>query len=309
MTIIAGHTYLLKYTLASTAGGTLTPSIGATAAATRADGTWLELIVATNTDPLVFTPSAAALVTRVSNVSVVDCLYSAALSDTMLSGALYHGGNVSPMTKHLLNAGITVTAGTFVPGTWLLCDMLLAYPGIDMNSLALQTLTTTITLPRYTDGIGVKAFMIPTTTLGNVAHNIAFIYTNTAAASGRTPGVILAGKLSAVPPHIYHSGVLVNNYGPFIPWSAGDIGITKADSIQFSAAGGTALTFGTLVLCKPLCCIPSIAVSIMQERDFLSQIPSLPRIVDGACLGLLFLAGGSVANSSNAFGFFDFGWA
>ena len=46
---------------------------------------------------------------------------------TMLDGryGLYHGGNVSPKTKHLHKFGMFTAAATVAPVTFILCDYLL----------------------------------------------------------------------------------------------------------------------------------------------------------------------------------------
>lgn len=51
-----------------------------------------------------------------------------------------NGGNVSTDIKGLLNAAALSTAATGVPATLLICDYLMAYPGINMNTLSAQTL-------------------------------------------------------------------------------------------------------------------------------------------------------------------------
>lgn len=51
-----------------------------------------------------------------------------------------HNGDVSTDIKHLLNMAAWGTAATSVPSTLVLCDYLMAYPGINMNSNSPQTL-------------------------------------------------------------------------------------------------------------------------------------------------------------------------
>ena len=299
--------YLVTWTLSGTFVGNFTVSMGgATGTARSAAGTYYETLAVVNTtSPLTITPSATSSTGAVSAVSVVKQLYSYALTDTMPSGAMYTGGNVSPATKHIANAGI-VAASSYCPGMWVLCDMLLAYPGINANTASAQALTTTATLPRYTDGKGVRAFVVPNTVLGATVQNIAFSYTNTTPASGRTLPVTVTGLPAAIVGHIYHSGVTANAYGPFLPLAAGDVGITSLDQITLSAAGGTTNTWLTAVLCKPLATLPVTTVGMLSERDFLNQLPSFPRVYDGAVLGWLYYAGVATAANSNAHGFIDF---
>jgi len=52
----------------------------------------------------------------------------------------YLGGDQSSDIKHLMNVSAMSTSTTGVPSTIILCDFLMYYPGINMNSNALQTL-------------------------------------------------------------------------------------------------------------------------------------------------------------------------
>lgn len=302
---VAGRSYRVIYTVSSRTAGSVTVSVGGTAGTTRsANGTFTETLVATNTDGLVFTPTDTARFT-IDNVSVVEVLQSFTLDDT-LEGAMYHGGNVSPDYKSILNAMMISATATLHPSMWMLCDFLMCYPGINMNTATLQTLLNANTLPRYADGKGVRAFLVIQTASGATAHNLLLSYTNTTPTSGRTLPVTVACTASAIVGHITHAGVAANNYGPFLPLQAGDVGITSVQSLQLSAASlaGEA----SLVLCRPLLTLPMTAASVAAERDLMNQLPSLPRVYDGACLGLLHFAGGAVVANATAYGSFDFCW-
>lgn len=216
-----------------------------------------------------------------------------------------HGGNVAALTKHLLNMSAISAVATAVPGQLMLVDMQGYYPGINMNVATAQTLTGSPTL-RYTNGQGVRAFLVPTVATGATAHNLSMSYTNQAGTSGRALPVTVACTASATPGHITHSGTAANNYGPFLPMAAGDTGIQSVQSVQLSAASlaGTA----ALVLAKPLVSIPLVAASIASERDLINQLPSLPQIKDGACLTWLYFAGAATGASTNFYGHLEMGW-
>jgi hypothetical protein len=66
---------------------------------------------------------------------------------------------------------------------------------------------------------------------------------------------------------------------------------------------------GALVLARPLLTLPITTAGVAAERDLVNQLPSLPRVFDGACLTWLFFAGAAVAASSNFYGSAEFGWA
>lgn len=98
---------------------------------------------------------------------------------------------------------------------------------------------------------------------------------------------------------ILHSGNASGRYGPFLPKQGGDTGIGRVNSFTWS--GGTAYTgTGVVALClvKPLADITIPVTGMWSERDLVNQLPSLPKIPDGACLTwLLFGTGATTANS------------
>ena len=216
-----------------------------------------------------------------------------------------NGGNVSTDTKHLLNASAITAVATGVPSQLMLVDMQGYYPGINMNLATAQNMVGTPTL-RYANGVGVRAALVITATSGATAHNVAMSYTNTAGTAGRTLPVTVSCTASAITPHITHSGTAANNYGPFLPLASGDLGIQSVQSVTISAASGAGTA--ALVLYRPLMTIPLTTASIASERDLLNQIPSLPRIVDGACLTWLYFAGAATGAATNFYGSLEMGW-
>ena len=216
-----------------------------------------------------------------------------------------HGGNVSTDLKHLLNMAAWTTSSSGVPGTLQLIDMQGYWPGINLNLATAQTLTGTPTL-RYTNGAGLRLFLAATAASGAVAHNLSVSYTNQAGTTGRTQPVTVAGTASAITPHIIHSGTAANNYGPFLPLASGDSGIQNAASVTLSAASGAGTA--ALILARPLAQIALSVSGLMTEKDLLNQIPSLPRILDGACLTWLYAAGNNTAALSTFAGSTEFVW-
>lgn len=215
-----------------------------------------------------------------------------------------HGGNVSTDTKHLLNMSALTGVATGVPAQLMLIDLQGYWPGITNNSFSVQTLSGTPTL-RYTNGAGCRLFWVQTSASGATAQNITLSYSNTTPTSGRSLPVTVAMTASAIAQHISHSGTASNNYGPFLPLASGDTGVSNVASVTFSAANtGT----GALCLARPLITLPLATTSVSAERDLLNQLPSLPRIIDGACLVWLYFAGGATAASTNFYGSLDFGW-
>lgn len=250
--------------------------------------------------PLAGTPIANAWAGTALNW--VTCTETAG-NGTQIFG-IQHGGNVSTDTKHLLNASAITAVATGVPSQLMLVDMQGYYPGINMNVATAQNMVGTPTL-RYANGVGVRAALVITATSGATAHNVAMSYTNTASTAGRTLPVTVACTASAITPHITHSGTAANNYGPFLPLASGDLGVQSVQSVTISAASGAGTA--ALVLYKPLMTIPLTTASIATERDFLNQIPSLPRVIDGACLTWLYFAGAATGAATNFYGSLELG--
>jgi hypothetical protein len=218
-----------------------------------------------------------------------------------------NGGNVSADTKHILNVLAVTAVSTGVPSQLMLVDLQGYWPGINCNSSSIQTLTGTPSL-RYANGAGCRLYTVTTATTGATAHNIAISYTNQAGTSGKTLPSTVSMTPSAIVPHIGHSGTGTNNFGPFLPLADGDTGVQNVANVQFSQASGTTGATVALCLARPLLTIPLVTAAIASERDLLNQLPSLPRVVDGACLTWLFYAGAATAASTNFFGSVEYVW-
>jgi hypothetical protein len=219
---------------------------------------------------------------------------------------IYHGGNVAADVKQLLNMGAVTAAATGAQSTIMFVDMCLYYPSINMNLATAQTLVNTNTLTRNTSGAGLRAYLVMQSSSGATAHNVAINYTNQAGTAGRTLPVTVACTASAIAPHITHTGTAANNYGPFLPLASGDTGVRSVQSITISAASGSGTA--ALVLAKPIIEIPITTASVYAERNLLDQLPSMPRIDDGACIVPLLFAGGAVVASTSFFGKHEFVW-
>jgi hypothetical protein len=309
------------------------------------------------------------------------------------AGAIQHGGNVSPDTKHILNVSGFSAAATTMPAVLMLVDILAHYPittttsavsqatinsvaftadnttdiithtGYDIPTFSRVRLTTTTTLPaglslatdywtvrqsattsklatslanavanttvdftdngtgthtitpglpRYTDGQGVQAFHVPSTVMGAGTPNFSFGssgYTNAAGATGRAipTSPALPALLTAAPVGLLDaSGTGAGKYGPFLPLASGDTGIRSIQSVQYSATRTSGV--GNVVLCRPLLTLPMTTIGVAAERDLLNQLPSLPRVYDGACLHWLMYAGANTPTNSAFYGHIDFGW-
>lgn len=234
-----------------------------------------------------------------------------ALSDTTANATgISHGGNVGGGTgfKVLLNAAAQTAAATTAPAVLMLVDLLGFYPITTVTTTGAQTLNNAVSLPRYTNGAGVQAFITPTTAMGAGTPNLSIGYTNSANVAGRaTPATLPIANATAPVTQIIYSGTGAGKYGPFMPLQAGDAGIRSVQSINLSAT----MTSGVLnlVLCKPLLTLPITTLGVTAERDLVNQFMSMPRVFDGACLSWLMLAGSATPVGSPLSGHLEFGWA
>lgn len=217
-----------------------------------------------------------------------------------------NGGNVTPKTKHVINAGAYSTTATGT-GTLMLVDMQGYWPGIALNTNTSQTLSGTPTL-RYTNGEGCRMYLVTNTAPTTGTPTVTMSYTNQAGNTGRSLGATVALTASAIQTHILHTGTAANNIGPFLPLQAGDYGVQNVASVQLSVAmGGTGNA--ALVIAKPILTIPLTVAGTMVDRDLLTATPGLPQIKDGACLTWLYYATGATAAASVFNGYLEFAWA
>jgi hypothetical protein len=272
----------------------LTAAVG-----TQAAGTWYSLFQGAGN------PAANTLLGTGTNAA-----FQAVLDSTTGNGGIPHGGDVSPDTKHILNASSFSAGATSMPAIFMLVDLLGFYPLTNATITTAQTLDNTVTLPRYTDGKGVQAFLTPSTAMGAGTPTVTLNYTRADTGgtdTGRTTPTPLP-TLNATSPigQISYSGTGSGKYGPFIPLQAGDQGIESVQQITFSATRTSGVL--NLCLCKPLLTLPMTTIGVAAERDLLNQVPSLPRVHDGACLGWLMYAGAATPVSTPFFGHLDFAW-
>ena len=241
----------------------------------------------------------------VQNLYAGTNLAFVATSDTDGKG-IWHGGNVSPDTKHLTNVGLMSTVATAVPAIVEFVDVLGYYPLTSVTTITAQTLSNAVTIPRYTDGAGVRAYVVALGTMGAGTPNISISYTNQAGVASKTMPVTVSSVATAVQSHVVHSDPSAGKYFPFLPLAAGDSGIRSIQTVTLSAT----MTSGSLaiVLCKPLTSLPLTTAGVMAERNLMTQLPSLPRIYDGANLNMLFFTAAATVTATPFIGYAETSW-
>jgi hypothetical protein len=250
---------------------------------------------------------------------VANTYAGTALTGTVPSEAtgwgIYHGGNVSPATKQVLNASAFSAVATAVPGVLMLVDVVKYWPGVNMLLNTAQTLIAGTALSRHTDGRGLRAYVASTALTGTSAGTpvMTMNYDNTADVAHNLGAVInlTAGAANVpTPGKIVHSGVAANNHAPFLPLFAGDTGIKDINTVQFTTAyTGASVATAAVVLCKPLLSVPIVTLGVAGERNTIFQIPSSVIVPDGAALSWIYFAGAATAASASIMGHIDFGWS
>lgn len=254
-------------------------------AATSAAGRWHELFTANGIPSAGAFSGAAGTAVQMSDAT---------------TGSFYHGGDVSTDTKHGLNMAAWSPTATVVPATLMLVDFLLYYPSLVVTG-APTALTNGVAIPRYTSGEGVMAMVAVQTALGAASPALTFTYTDSGGGTGNVATAITSPVNSAPISTLFQDAA----GGCFVRMVAGDLGIRSVQS--YTLASGTTGTVA-LILAKPLATIPILAINTGSERDLVVQIPSLPRIYDGACLGLIASPGGAMVANASIQGALEVAW-
>lgn len=181
---------------------------------------------------------------------------------------------------------------------------------IDITDAGTGTHTITWLLPRYTNGAGVQAifFNPASTALGAATPNLSLGYTNSVQVASRaTPTVLPVGKTAASNSLILYTGATgAGKYNYQVPLQGGDAGIAEINTIQNS----TSYLSGTysVAMVKEIARLPITTLGVAAERDLLNQLPSLPRIYDGAALYWLWISGAATPPNSGFSGYVQTIW-
>lgn len=217
------------------------------------------------------------------------------------------GTRVRLTTTTTLPAGLALATDYYVIKlTDSTCKLATSYANaiagtaINITDAGTGTHTMSRLLPRYTNGAGLNAIMFnpAATAMGAATPNLSLGYTNSSQVASRaTPTVLPVGKTAASNSHILYTGATgAGKYNYAVPRQSGDSGIAQIDSIQNSVS----YVSGTyaVALYKELARFPVTTLGVAAERDFLNQLPSLPRVYDGAAL--YFLVGSGAATPANS---------
>lgn len=185
-------------------------------------------------------------------------------------------------TEHLLSVVAWGNSGTLeAPAQFVMCDWLMYYPFIDGDSIEPQDLDTSISLPRYSPGHGVEAFMVAQGP-GSAAATYTISYTNSDGEAGRTAtGRAIVPTAAGYVITSGGGGSEVTRIGPFIGRQGTDRGIQSIQQITWTSPPGGIMA---IVLVRPLAQFLYAEIGTPAETNF---YPTFPRVLDGAYLGLL----------------------
>lgn len=187
-----------------------------------------------------------------------------------------------------------------------------AIAGTQINITDAGTGTHTITwlLPRYTNGAGVQSIMFNSnsTAMGAATPNLSIGYTNSSQTASRaTPTVLPVGKTGATNSHILYTGATgTGKYNYMVPLQSGDSGIAQVDSVTLSASYVSGEF--TVALIKEIAEVPLSILGQTTMENLITELPSLPRIYDGAALYWVWGSGVATPASSAFSGTLNFIW-
>lgn len=233
--------------------------------------------------------------------------------DTWAEGVIWHGGDVSPATKHFLSAGANVVGSQGAPWFIMAIDLVGFVPLTGTNVTAFGTKTVTMTpisnttakRDRYPNGVGLRLFVAADTLMGA---NTPSCYINYLDQDGNAGATTPFNSTASLPiGTLLNTGAAANKFNPFLALTPGDTGVSDIVSLVWS---GTGHSSGTVVigLCKPLWCIPIPATGLYTKVDFVNALPSLRQIKDGANIQFLMFQTGATSSGGTVFVDFDYAY-
>ena len=241
--------------------------------------------------------------------------YTARQFDDITTGAIWHGGDVSPAVKNMVHMTMQNVTGEPIP-VLMVIDRVLAYEACSFNAAVNQAMTNGVAAQRYIGAgePGLQVMVTAQTLLGaTVSAFTQLQYTDN---EGNTLQSMPTTNIVNIIPSAAAQSTTIGarvispaasggtaSIGAFMPLSTGDYGVRLIDNFTTSAANTG--TF-SLVLCHPLALIPMPRAGAGYSMDSVFGVATLPIIKDGACLDLV--AWSAVGNNSTLSGSFDFVW-
>lgn len=198
-------------------------------------------------------------------------LGSAAVCTKATSGGLPYVNPTAPATMHLLSAGASSQTAA---GILMICDRI-CHARITNNQATGNFAPNLDATSRLAAGEGAMMIIEVVSALSAAANVRTFTYTKEDGTSGRvTPNLSMVASsiVGRVP---YASGL-------YVPLADGDMGIRSVQSTTL--VSGTATGDIAIVLVRPLAMLNIPNLSVWIDRDFVVELPNMPRLYDSSCI-------------------------
>lgn len=218
------------------------------------------------------------------------------------SEGILHGFDKAPAEMYITELMLTTpTAG--MTGRYILADYLLYYPFVELDNLDEQVMDNTVTLTRYADGAGVRVMMVvQAPTAGS--EQFTFAYVNQDGVAKTSPVQFCSSAVVNIASIPTSQPATVAGHGPFLTLAGGDTGVRSITSVTVTVGGGGLVA---LVLVRPLMDHTVYEVNTPSEVSAVTMRAAMPRVLDGAYLGLINQCNGSVAAGQLA-GRINYAW-
>lgn len=209
---------------------------------------------------------------------------SAPFEAAVLNGAegIFHGYDKSPADMYVTEL-MLVTPTTALTGRYILSDYLLYYPFVELDNLDTQVMDNTTTLPRYTDGEGVRVMMIAQAPTAG-SEQFTFEYVNQDGATKTSPVQLCSSSVVNIASVVTCQPATIAGTGAFLTLADGDSGVRQINSVTVTVGGGG---LAALVLVKPLMDHTIYEINTPSEVSSVTMRGAMPQVYDGAYLGLL----------------------
>lgn len=205
-------------------------------------------------------------------------------------GSLRYTSPTGGRTKYLVGAGACANS----VGVEIIYDRLVDIGGFNATTTTLQTCTGVVpTRFTGTSSRGNQIWIEIYTIIGTTATTLTVEYTNEAGTTGQISKPVVFGG----------TGRREATRVIIVPLADGDLGVQEITGVDLVATTGTAGDFGVCIA-RPIINIPIGLAGTGSMIDCLTQLPSLPRIGDDACLTQAWYA--SAVTSPNTLGTLSF---
>ena len=229
----------------------------------------------------------------VPNYYAASPLISVALRQST-DGGFFHGANAAPLSKYLITSLIVPQSATGLPMPLIMLDYLLYYPFIDEGTTDEQIVTNSVSLPRYTNGEGVK-IMAVSVAARTSGQTFTVKYTNSNGVSGRVTTAVFQNSAGANGSIISSHANSVSSNIPFLPLQGLDTGVRYIESVTMAGAD---VGLFTLVLVKPIMqtCVNEQTACV--EVNFAKDKSGMPKIEDDAYLNFICTPQGNISGTT-----------